>query len=105
MMLKSATPTKKLSTPTQFSRCGESYLLLAVSSLDSVLLEGVAQMEIPINPKNQARWDVIMNAPSQIEGERMPPKLVDAVDALWHDEGVQQAFARRNELQINDSAP
>lgn len=80
-------------------------MILQQSLSVSVLLEGVAQMEIPINPKNQGRWDLIMNAPSQIEGERMPPKLVDAVDALWHDEGVQQAFARRNELQINDSAP
>lgn len=73
--------------------------------MHSVLLEGVAMMEIPINPKNQSRWDLIMASPTQIEGDRMPPKLVDAVHALWHDDGVQQAFSRRNELQINDSAP
>ena len=46
-----------------------------------------------------------MSAPVQVEGDRMPPRLVDAVYGLWHDEGVQQAFDRRNELQLNDSAP
>jgi guanine nucleotide-binding protein subunit alpha len=70
-----------------------------------VLLEGVALMEISVNQANQARWDAIMAAPVQIEGDSMPQKLVDAVAGLWQDEGVKQAFARRNELQLNDSAP
>lgn len=46
-----------------------------------------------------------MASPTQIEGERMPPALVDAVEGLWADQGVQNAYKRRNELQINDSAP
>ena len=62
-------------------------------------------MEIPINPSNHDRWDLIMAAPAQIEGERFPPKLADAVSGLWRDEGVKEAFSRRNELQLNDSAP
>ncbi|KAK4688711.1 hypothetical protein P7C73_g1409, partial [Tremellales sp. Uapishka_1] len=70
-----------------------------------VLLEGVAMMGTPINPANQQRWETIMAAPMQIEGDVMPPVLVDAVNMLWHDEGVQQTFHRRNELQLNDSAP
>lgn len=70
-----------------------------------VLLEGVALMEIAISSSNQPRWDVIMAAPPQVEGELMPPVLADAVAGLWQDEGVRQAFERRNELQLNDSAP
>ncbi|WWC89358.1 uncharacterized protein L201_004280 [Kwoniella dendrophila CBS 6074] len=70
-----------------------------------VLLEGVALMEIPVNPSNQQRWDLIMSAPAQIEGDVFPPKLADAVAGLWNDQGVQSAFVRRNELQLNDSAP
>ena len=62
-------------------------------------------MEIPINPSNQNRWDAIMAAPTQIEGDKMPSSLADAVAGLWRDEGVQGAFDRRNELQLNDSAP
>jgi len=70
-----------------------------------VLLEGVALMEISIDPANRDRWDVIANAPGQVEGERFPPILADAVNGLWKDEGVREAFSRRNELQLNDSAP
>ena len=62
-------------------------------------------MEIPIHPSNQGRWDMVMAAPAQIEGERFPLKLADAVNSLWQDEGVREAFSRRNELQLNDSAP
>jgi guanine nucleotide-binding protein G(i) subunit alpha len=46
-----------------------------------------------------------MSAPVQIEGEQMPPKLAEAVKELWSDSGVKTAFNRRNELQLNDSAP
>ncbi|WVF71460.1 hypothetical protein IAT40_006264 [Kwoniella sp. CBS 6097] len=70
-----------------------------------VLLEGVQLMEIPVGPSNQSRWELIMAAPPQIEGDIFPPKLADAVAGLWRDGGVQQAFERRNELQLNDSAP
>lgn len=70
-----------------------------------VLLEGVQFMDIPIDPLNQSRWELIMAAPPQIEGDVFPPKLADAVAGLWKDYGVQQTFFRRNELQLNDSAP
>lgn len=62
-------------------------------------------MEVDINPANQARWDLVMSAPITIEGEQMPPKLSDAVKELWQDQGVRMAYHRRNELQLNDSAP
>lgn len=70
-----------------------------------VLLEGVQFMDIPIDTSNQSRWELIMAAPPQIEGDVFPSKLTDAVAGLWKDYGVQQAFFRRNELQLNDSAP
>lgn len=70
-----------------------------------VLLEGVQFMVIPIDPLNRSRWELIMAAPPQIEGDVFPPKLADAVSGLWKDYSVQQAFFRRNELQLNDSAP
>ncbi|WVR07038.1 hypothetical protein IAU60_004077 [Kwoniella sp. DSM 27419] len=70
-----------------------------------VLLEGVALMDIPVDPSNRPRWEMIMAAPAQIEGDIFPPRLADAVEELWRDKGVLQAFERRNELQLNDSAP
>jgi guanine nucleotide-binding protein subunit alpha len=62
-------------------------------------------MEIPLSPKNQARYAAVMAAPVSIEGDVFPPQLVDAIEGLWRDQGVQAAFNRRNELQLNDSAP
>jgi guanine nucleotide-binding protein subunit alpha len=40
----------------------------------------------------------------QGEGDVMPCEMTDAIQGLWEDLGVRQAYARRNELQINDSA-
>ena len=70
-----------------------------------VLLEGVALMEVSIDPRNQSRWNAIMAAPVQIEGDVLPPQLAEAIEGLWRDKGVRQAYERRNELQLNDSAP
>lgn len=62
-------------------------------------------MQIPLsNGSNQQHWDVVMSAPSQIEGDAMPARLSSAVQALWADRGVQTAFKRKNEIQLNDSA-
>lgn len=69
-----------------------------------VLLEGVAHFDLQINGANKARWEAIMNAPDLVEGRVMPPVLADAVMGLWQDDGVRAAYARRNELQLNDSA-
>lgn len=70
-----------------------------------VLLEGVIQMGLPIDPSNENRYQLVMTSPTQIEGDIMPPRLTDAVQGLWADPGVRKAYQRRNELQINDSAP
>lgn len=70
-----------------------------------VLLEGVGNMGIQLDPSNRGRYDLIMSSPSQIEGDIMPSALADAVYGLWNDAGVRKAYRRRNELQINDSAP
>jgi guanine nucleotide-binding protein subunit alpha len=71
----------------------------------SVLLDGVISMGIAIHPSNKHRYELIMSSPTQIEGDIMLPRLVDAVRGLWDDQGVKEAYKRRNELQINDSAP
>lgn len=70
-----------------------------------VLLEGLNNMGVQLDPSNRGRYDLIMMSPSQIEGDIMPPTLADAVQGLWTDAGVRKAYQRRNELQINDSAP
>jgi guanine nucleotide-binding protein G(i) subunit alpha len=105
-MLKRETAIERLSTPTLSSQWGMLWSLVSAQQLITrVLLEGVSLMEISVSPDNQPRWDIIMSAPVQIEGDQMPPKLAEAVKELWADQGVRQAFNRRNELQLNDSAP
>lgn len=32
------------------------------------------------------------------------PELTDTMKQLWKDEGIQQAYARQSEFQLNDSA-
>lgn len=70
-----------------------------------VLLEGLELMGLEVSPGNRSRYDAIMAAPVQIEGDAMPSRLAEAVMVLWADPSVRQAFSRRNELQLNDSAP
>ncbi|CAK9786122.1 unnamed protein product [Cutaneotrichosporon oleaginosum] len=70
-----------------------------------VLLEGVVAMGLDISSANQAHYNLILAAPALIEGDRFPPSLANAIKGLWQDEGVREAFSRRNELQLNDSAP
>ncbi|KAJ9096144.1 Guanine nucleotide-binding protein subunit alpha [Naganishia adeliensis] len=70
-----------------------------------VLLAGTAELGISILPANQARHDLVMTEiVMQVEGDVMPCEMTDAIQGLWEDPGVRQAYARRNELQINDSA-
>jgi guanine nucleotide-binding protein subunit alpha len=70
-----------------------------------VLLEGVCVMDLEVGTDAQDNWAAIMEAPVQIEGAHMPAHLANAIAVLWRDAGIQGAFARRNELQLNDSAP
>lgn len=95
-------------TRTLYSRCGgfkSGRSEIIADIWDRVLLEGVQSMEVSVNPANQGRWNIVMGSPGQIEGEIFPADLADAVRGLWHDDGVRAVFARRNELQLNDSAP
>jgi len=56
------------------------------------------------NPSNQQHLEVIMSAPNQIEADTLPPRLTQAIQYLWKDRGVQEVFARKREIQLNDSS-
>jgi hypothetical protein len=36
--------------------------------------------------------------------QELTPGLVDQIKKLWADSGIKQAYARRNEIQLIDSA-
>lgn len=71
-----------------------------------VLLEGMQMSQVDLARKsNLHHCDTILGAPALVEGDYFPGNLAGAVRALWEDEGVREMFERRNEIQLNDSAP
>ncbi|KND02318.1 uncharacterized protein SPPG_02793 [Spizellomyces punctatus DAOM BR117] len=52
----------------------------------------------------QLKASSIMTAPSSYgEGEQVPPAVIDAIQALWKDSGIQECYRRSNEYQLIDS--
>ncbi|MEE6527249.1 hypothetical protein FKM82_028495 [Ascaphus truei] len=48
---------------------------------------------------------ILCHLADSIEEGTMPQELVDVIQKLWKDEGVQASFERAAEYQLNDSAP
>ena len=69
-----------------------------------VILEAMDTMGVPVATENQKHKTVIMELPAQIDGEKLPPSAGEAIKTLWADQGVQIAFGRSREYQLNDSA-
>lgn len=46
----------------------------------------------------------LQNLSDSIEEGTMPPELADVIKKLWKDSGVQAAYERAAEYQLNDSA-
>ncbi|KAF1989935.1 G-protein alpha subunit [Aulographum hederae CBS 113979] len=70
-----------------------------------VILEAMESLELPLDDQ-RAEYHVqtIFMQPSQIEGDRLPQEVGNAISVLWKDLGVQQCFQRSREYQLNDSA-
>lgn len=54
--------------------------------------------------KPQEDSQKLQNLSDSIEEGTMPPELADVIMKLWKDSGVQAAFDRAAEFQLNDSA-
>lgn len=70
-----------------------------------VILEAMESLELPLDDQ-RAEYHVhtIFMQPPQIEGDVLPPEVGAAIKTLWSDAGVQAAFQRSREYQLNDSA-
>ena len=62
------------------------------------------QLDIQLAPQNDARRNMILSLPGQIETEALPYNVADAIRGLWKDPGVKEAVRRSREFQLNDSA-
>lgn len=54
--------------------------------------------------KPQVDSQKLHNLSDSIEEGTMPPELADVIKKLWKDTGVQAAYDRAAEYQLNDSA-
>lgn len=71
-----------------------------------VLVEAMAVLNIPTESVDAEKAAQLMDqASGQIEAPQLPPALVHAIATLWADGGIQLAFSRSREFQLNDSAP
>jgi len=68
------------------------------------ILEALPQLDLQLSPENDARRNIIMALPGQIESSILPRDVSDAIRGLWHDAGVREAVRRSREFQLNDSA-
>jgi guanine nucleotide-binding protein G(i) subunit alpha len=62
------------------------------------------QLDLGLEPSNDARKHVILSLPPQIEADALPADVADAIRHLWRDAGVKEAVRRSREFQLNDSA-
>lgn len=68
------------------------------------MLEAMETLDIPLaNPSNESYRDMVLNSEVQIESDELPDDLVTAIKHLWYDRGIQEAFFRSSEYQLNDS--
>ncbi|KAG0748807.1 hypothetical protein G6F57_002404 [Rhizopus arrhizus] len=71
-----------------------------------VILEAMNNLDIKLgNAESEAHSALVMRYQSHIDHLVMPQDLTEAIKMLWSDGGVQEAFSRKNEYQLNDSAP
>jgi len=68
------------------------------------ILEALPQLDIALAPQNDARRNIILSLPPQIEADVLPRDVADAIRALWRDSGIKEAVRRSREFQLNDSA-
>jgi len=68
------------------------------------ILEAMPNLELSLQPQNDARRAAIMNLPVQIEADSLPRDVSDSIRGLWSDPAVMEAVSRAREFQLNDSA-
>lgn len=70
-----------------------------------VVLDAMENLDIPLaDGSNAPRAEIILGLPSQVETDRLPREVADAIYGLWQDKGVRHCVERSREYQLNDSA-
>ncbi|CAO3701317.1 unnamed protein product [Rhizopus microsporus] len=70
-----------------------------------VILEAMDNMGVSFSvPQNKHHASIILDLPTQIERESLPPEVALAIKTLWKDPNLLSVFDRSREYQLNDSA-
>ncbi|XP_075469718.1 guanine nucleotide-binding protein G(t) subunit alpha-2 isoform X2 [Ascaphus truei] len=88
--------------------CMEFKAIIYGNVLQSILSIIRAMSTLGIDYGDSTKADdgrVLCHLADSIEEGTMPQELVDVIQKLWKDEGVQASFERAAEYQLNDSAP
>jgi len=67
------------------------------------LIEGLQKLEIAMPADLEAAYKKFQDHPDN-EDEKLSPELAAIVKELWTHAATQEAFGRKNEFQLNDSA-
>ena len=67
-------------------------------------MEALPQLDLALAPQNDARRNIILSLPPQIEADVLPRDVADAIRSLWKDPAIKEAVRRSREFQLNDSA-
>uniref|UniRef100_A0A915MHZ2 Uncharacterized protein n=1 Tax=Meloidogyne javanica TaxID=6303 RepID=A0A915MHZ2_MELJA len=68
------------------------------------ILRAMFHLHIDYGDPERLKDSQLVFATIHANREELTDELVDAMQRLWHDEGVQECFRRSNEYQIDDSA-
>lgn len=79
-----------------------------IESMKSIINAMNDKLKIPFEDEdeiNRAAFDLIDSLPEPMECDyNLPTEIASAIKLCWQDEGVKEAYKRRNEYQLNDSA-
>jgi guanine nucleotide-binding protein subunit alpha len=68
------------------------------------ILEALPQLDLSLTPSNDARRNIVLSQPGQIESDTLPRDVSDALRTLWRDPAIKEAVRRSREFQLNASA-
>ncbi|KAI8922039.1 hypothetical protein PhCBS80983_g00342 [Powellomyces hirtus] len=76
-----------------------------VMSCSKALIEAMEKLGIEYGDQATAvKAQIILSAPVLYgEGELVPPTVINAIQSVWADSGIQRCYARSNEFQLIDS--
>lgn len=78
-----------------------------IESMKNIVNAMNDKLDIPLaEEQHREAFQLIEGLPVQVECEyNLPPEIAQAIKVLWQqDGGIKEAYNKRNQYQINDSA-